>query len=474
MKHIWSRTGEKETPDGIPDDISASQDKDRPVFRSQLRALVIPIAFQEFMLSLVSVSDALMLGALSQNAMSAVSLGGQIQFIFSLFLAAMTIGESTLTAQYWGKGDRKAVENILGIVMKGAIPVGILFTAAAALFPEYLMRIFTSEEVLARIGAEYLRVVSPSYLLCGISEIYLCVMKNCGRTKVSSLIRSFGVVLNIALNAVLIFGLFGLPALGVSGAALATVITRAFELILCLVEERVPQHIHLRKDAMLHEDAVLRRDFWQITRPVLGNEAVWGLGSAMASVTMGHLGTDAAAAYSVAAIAKNLLSCLCIGLASGGGILVGGVLGAGDLEKGKEYGRRLVRVSVTAGILTAALTAALDLPISNAVNLTDTARSDLRIMLLVLAGNLIGQSFNMMTISGIFCAGGDTKFGFLCDAVTLWCVIVPAELITAFLLDWPVPAVYAVICMDEIVKIPVVIRHYRKYRWVRNLTKDRS
>lgn len=172
------------------------------------------------MLALVSASDALMLGALSQDAMSAVSLAGQVTFVENLFFATMTIGLSMISAQYWGKGDKVAVEKIFAYVFKITFVVSLVFFVLALSIPEYIMKIFTKEESLAIGGAEYLRSVSLSFLLTGVSQIYLCAIKNTERARLANLISSVSVVINIVLNAIFIFGLFGCPKNGDCGCRL--------------------------------------------------------------------------------------------------------------------------------------------------------------------------------------------------------------------------------------------------------------
>ena len=190
------------------------------------------------MLAVVSASDAIMLGLVNQNSLSAVSLAGQVQFIFNLFLAALTIGASMFSAQYWGKRDKNAVEQILGIVLRISVTVSVLFFLAALCFPASVMRVFTPDIHLIKDGAVYLRTVSVSYLFCGISQIYLCIMKNTGRASKSSLISSTAVILNIILNAILIFGLLGAPKMGIAGAAAATAAARLLELIWVWADSR--------------------------------------------------------------------------------------------------------------------------------------------------------------------------------------------------------------------------------------------
>ena len=439
-------------------------------FTKKLLTLVFPIAFQQFMLALVSASDALMLGMLTQDSLSAVSLASQVTFVENLFLMAMTIGLSMFAAQYWGKGDKGAVERIFAYVMKVTAVVSFLFFLAGMCIPRALMRIFTNELPLIEGGRVYLRTVSPAFLLTGISQIYLCILKNTGKAAKSSVISSVSVMVNIILNAILIFGWFGLPQMGIVGAALATVIARAIEMAWCIFETVKKDGAKLRVCHIVHNDKLLRHEFWKYSSPVLGNEIVWGVGFTMYSVIMGHLGSDAVAANSIANIVKNLVACFCLGLGSGGGIMVGNELGAGRLDKAKEYGDRLCRLSILCGVASGIVLLALSPLILAVTDLSITANTYLKWMLVMCSYYMVGKSVNGTTIAGIFCAGGDSKFGFLCDTVTMWCITVPLGLLTAFKLKLPVLAVYFIVNLDEIVKLPAVYRHYKKYKWVKDLT----
>lgn len=439
-------------------------------FRNRLLALVLPIAFQQFMLALVSASDAWMLGALTQDALSAVSLAGQVAFVENLFLAAMTIGLSMLAAQYWGKNDREAVEKIFAYVMKITVLIAFLFFLTGLFIPRVLMRIFTNEPVLIDNGAVYLRVVSVSFLLTGISQIYLCVLKNSGKAARSSVISSVSVVVNIVGNAVLIFGLFGFPKMEIAGAALATVIAKSIEVVWCVLETAKKDRVKLRWKELVRGGGSFRRDFWRYTGPVLGNEIVWGVGFTMTSVIMGHLGSDAVAASSIANVVKNLTACFCLGLGNGGGIIVGNELGAGRPERAREYGAKLCRMSVICGAAAGLLLLGLNPVIMAVTDLSPQADRYLRWMLVMCSYYMIGKSINGTTISGIFCAGGDSRFGFLCDTVTLWCITVPLGFIAAFVLKLPVLTVYFIVNLDEMIKLPAVYKNYKKYKWVKDLT----
>lgn len=449
--------------------------KDRDGFYRKLFALVLPLAFQNLMTALVSASDALMLGLLDQSALSAVSLATQISFVLSLFYAALTIGTTVLAAQYWGKGDQESVERVLAIALKASLLVSLLFFLAAVFLPGRLMGIFTDDPELIRLGIPYLQIVSWSYLFMGVSQIFLCIMKNSERALRSTVYGSTAVVLNLVLNALLIFGLAGFPKLEIQGAALATAIARAVELGLVLAENGRRDRVCVRLKYLTGSSPELRKAFVRYTSPVMANELVWGCGFTMFSVIMGHLGSDAVAANSIANIVKNLIACVCMGIGAGSGILVGNELGRGALERAKRYGGRLCRISIAAGIGSGILLL-LASPLVHlcAASLSSQAHQYLQVMLYICAYYLVGKAVNSTVVAGIFCAGGDTKFGFFCDLITMWVIIVPIGLLAAFVWKLPVLTVYFLLNLDEFVKLPAVYRHYCQYRWVKNLTETET
>lgn len=447
-------------------------ESEKRIFYRKLWGLVFPIAIQNLMTALVSASDAFMLGFVSQTSLSAVSLATQIQFVHNLFMLALTIGATTLAAQYWGKGDTDSVEEILAIVLKISMAVSVVFFIAAMFFSGFLMRIFTNDIRLIQAGIPYLRIVSVSYLFMGFSQIYLCIMKNSGRTAKSTIYGSVAVVINIGFNVIFIFGLAGFPAMGIAGAALATTVSRALELLLTIYENMHRSLVCVRLKYIRNSSKKLKKDFWHYTTPVLGNELVWGCGFTMFSVIMGHLGSDAVDANSVANILKNIIACVCNGIGIGTGIIVGNELGKGEMERATEYGNRLFKLAVFAGAVSGLILLAVS-PVLRIFtgSLSAQAHSYLKNMMYICTYYMIGKSVNATVIAGVFCAGGDTKFGLKCDAVTMWVILIPIGMITAFVLKLPIMVVYFIISMDEIIKLPAVYRHYKKYNWVRNLTE---
>lgn len=443
-------------------------DERKRSLRKEIVRLALPIALQQFMTALVGACDAIMLGKLSQDAMSAVSLATQVTFVFNLFMFAFMAGENMFVAQYYGKGDYTGISQVFSLVTKICGCIAVVFLAGTLFFPEQLMRILTNEETLIVLGSEYLRVIGISYVFSGIAQIFLAIMKNCGAVNMSTLINGVMVILNIALNAVFIFGLSGFPKMGIKGAALATVLATVVQFLWSV--GYVLCRIRAVKFSLRSCEKKLFGRFWQKTVPLLINNLAWGIGFSMYSVIMGHLGTDAVAANGIANISKNLVVCFCLGLGNAGSIIVGNRLGADRLQEAKEVGETLTRTAIIAGIVSGLVLIALSPFITKMVDLTPTARGYLQKMLLISSYYIAGKSVNCMTIGGIFAAGGDSKFGMLCDSVTLWCIIVPLGCICAFILKLPVMVVYFVLNLDEIIKLPVVYKHYKKYKWIKNLT----
>lgn len=447
--------------------------KEKDTFYSELMKLVVPIAIQSFMLALVSVTDAVMLGRLDQQSMASVSQAGNVQFFLSLLVTGFSIGVGIMAAQYWGKGDGKSIEKIAPTGLKIILVLGGAVTLAALIAPRTLMAILTSDQSLIPLGAEYLRVVAPSYFLCGITQVYFALLKNTGHTTESSTISSVAVVVNIVLNGVLIFGWLGAPAMGIRGAALATVIARLVELILAVVVTKRKGNVQLRWEWLFKKaDKLLYQDFLRYTMPVIGASLVWGIAFMSYSVVLGHMDGDAVAANSIASVAKSLISCLIRGVGGGAAIMIGNLLGANLLDKAKAYGARLTRLAAVVGIATGLTLVALTPVIMNITELTPKAAEYLKIMIAFTGLNIAAQSINHVVLDGIFGAGGDAKFDMNTNIIFMWGICVPLSLMAAFWWKLPAPVVFCLCNMDEVIKLPVVFVHYRKYIWLRNITRE--
>lgn len=443
----------------------------RKEFYRNLTRLALPIMLQSLMLASVAAGDALMLGKIAQDEMTAVSLATQIQFVQNMFLGAIAAAGAILGAQYWGKGDRQTLEDIFNMILRFCGIISVIFFLACELMPGQLMLIFANDASLISIGSSYLRIAGWSYLLTGISQCYLTMMKVSDHVKPGAIISSCAVLLNIALNAVFIFGLLGAPRLQAKGAALATTISRIVELAMCIAVSSKASYIRPVFGRFLKQSKQLKIDFLRQCLPLLGGSLCWGVGFTSYTAIMGHMGTDAAAANSVAAVVRDLICCMCNGIGSAAGIMVGNELGAGRLDLGKAFGIKLKNISYFIGLLSTALVLAVTPFILNVVVLTDQAREYLTGMMVIMSFYMIGRCVNTVTINGVLDGGGDTIFDLYSLIVCMWIIAIPLALAGAFVFHWHPLAVYACTCLDEVGKIPWVMARFRKYKWVQDLTR---
>ena len=442
-------------------------------FRKSLVALVIPIALQNLISAAVNSADIIMLGTIDQSAISAVSLAGQVTFIVMLFYFGLAVGTGILTAQYWGKKDMAAISRVLSIACMLSIAVSFVFFIVSISFPASLIRIFTNDTELIKYGVKYQHSISFSYLAMGLSQMYLSMVKSMEKARFCAIISSAALLLNILFNAVCIFVLFpGIPEKAIVGVAISTVIVRIIELVCCIFHSLYKENVRFSLPTFDNMQKQLLHDYLRYTTPALANYIVWGSALAATSAIIGHVSSDMVAANAVTMVVRNLAIVLCGGIAAGGSVLVGKYLGRGDLQSAKKAGNKIYLYALLFGIL-AGLTVLLIKPlVFSIIDLNTTAHDYLNVMLTVSAVYCIGKSLNSTVIGGIFCAGGDAKFGFWCDTIVMWGLIIPFGYLCAFV--WKIPPVflYIVLCLDEFIKIPVAAFRFRQYRWLKNITRN--
>lgn len=445
-----------------------------PGFRSQMYKLLIPLVIQNLLNAAVSSSDVVMLNYVSQSSISAVSLAANYAQVLGSVFYGLGTGATLLCAQYCGKKDFRAIQAVQGIALRFSMAISAVFALAAFTVPQALMRLFTNDAELISIGAGYLRIMGITYLCWGIIEVYMSVLRSIGRVTICLALNIMTFFLNIALNAVFIFGLLGAPKLGAVGVAIATATSRVVELVGSFVVSAFSKDVKLKISEVLRRNKVLTGDFVRLALPALGNDVSWGVAFSMYSVILGHLGNDAVAANSIVVVIRNLTTTFCFAVAGAGGILLGNVMGTGDLDKAKKYASEVMKMTVFSGAVGGVvLIAAIPLVLRFAsASLSDTAMGYLRVMLWINSYYIMGAAVNTSLIAGVFRAGGDTRFGLICDSIDMWCYAVPLGFLAAFVLKLPVLWVYFLLCTDEFVKWPWVLRHYRSGAWAKNITRE--
>lgn len=438
----------------------------------QILRLSWPIIIQHIFSAAVSSADIVMLNSVGQAAISAVSLAVQFSNILFGVYYGLGTGVTMLSAQYWGKGDLKAIQKIQGIAFRFSLGISVVCALCASMIPHLMMSLFTNDTELITIGASYLRIVSISYLCWGITEIFLATLRSVERVKISTTLNVSALILNIFLNAVFIYGWFGVPKLGAAGAALATSISRLVQVAACFVVSAYSKDVKLRIRSMFEKSGILMKDFVRLSLPALGNDLVWSLAFSTYSVVMGHMGTDVVAANSLVVVVRNFGTVLCFSLASAAGIIVGKEIGANEFERAEKDAARSIKLTVLAGAIGGLIVLTVRPFVLNYAALSDTAMGYLNVMLWINVYYVMGQAVNTTLVCGIFRAGGDSRFGLICDTIDMWCYGVPLGFIAAFVLDLPPMVVYFLLCTDEFVKWPWVFKRYRSRKWLKNITRE--
>ncbi len=441
-------------------------------FYPKIIKLVIPIVVQNLLSAAVNSADVIMLNYVGQSSISAVSLAANYANILFMVYYGLGTGASMLSAQYWGKGDIQPIRAIEGIALRFSLAITMCFSGFALFAPELMMKLFTNDPELIAIGAGYLRIMSVTYLCWGVIEVYLAILRSIGRVTVSMILNIMAFSLNILLNAVFIFGLFGAPKLGATGVAIATALSRVIELLGCIAVSVFSRDIKLNPRYMFLRSRLLFQDFLRLSLPALGNDLAWSVAFSMYSVILGHMGSDAVAANSLVVVVRNFGTVLCFGTASAGGILLGNIMGEGDMERARHYASRLMKLTVITGAIGGALVLTATPFVLHFANLNETAMHYLKYMLLINTYYIMGSAVNTTLIAGVFRAGGDSRFGLICDTIDMWGYAVPLGFFAAFVLKLPVLWVYFLLCTDEFVKWPWVIRHYRSGKWLKNITRE--
>lgn len=441
-------------------------------FYKMVISMVIPIALQNLINVGVQAADVLMLGKVSETVLSASSLGGQVSYIMTLIFFGITSGATVLTAQYWGKQDIDSIEKILGIALKVALIVSVIFLVAAIIVPGYLMRIYTSEPDVIAEGVKYLRIVCVSYVLMAVSMVYLNVLKSMERVIIATVCYGVSFLTNVIINGLLIFGVGPFPEMGIEGAAVGTVCARAMEvLIVCIYASRKEVPVRFRFRYFLRLDKVLLKDFIIFSVPVVLNELMWGLGTSMNTAIMGHLGKSVVAANSVAQVVRQLVTVVSFGIASVAAIVIGKTIGQGEMKAAKVYGGYLIRLTVAVNLVGAGIVLLLRPVLISQMELTVQAQGYLSMMMYVMSYFVICQGYNTTMIVGIFRGGGDTKFGLIMDVITMWGCSIIFGALAAFVWKLPITVVYMILLCDEVIKIPLSTWRYKQGKWLRNVTR---
>ena len=439
-------------------------------FMRSMLSLAIPVAFQQFITAGLNMVDVIMVGQLGEASIAALGLANQIFFLLVLFLFGVTSGMAIFTAQFWGKGDEENIRKVLGICLTVALSVGFLFTLAATLIPETVLGFYTEDPEVIALGSSYLRIVGFSYMFMAVTTSYFAVLRSITLVKMTVIVSVIAIILKTGLGYLLIFGIGGLPALGVRGAAIGTTFGWVFECVLIIIL------VYTLKTPLAANPVT----FFRFKRPFLGkvlktampaaaNEVFWSVGITIYNAVYAHIGTEAIASVQISATLEEIAFVFFIGLGNACAIMVGNKIGANEKEVAFEYGRRFTILTVLVALLAGVIILLLRGPVVSLYEISPLAAKNARRLMLIFAASAWLRSINFILFVGALRAGGDTRYAMFMELFSIWAIGVPAALIGGFVLRLPVYGVYMLVLLEELVKVFIITRRYLSRKWIHDL-----
>ncbi|MBO4887336.1 MAG: MATE family efflux transporter [Firmicutes bacterium] len=448
--------------------------KDKSFYRS-LVTLAIPVALQGLITFSVNFADNLMVSTLGDSAISGVFMGSQIQTFLQMFSAGIEGAVLILSAQYWGKGDTASIKKIIAIGLHFSLLFGLLLTGFCAIIPAPVIRIFTADLDVIRDGAMYLQIVCFSYAFFCVTQALIAAMRSVEVTRIGMVVSAISLVFNISLNYILIFGKLGFPAMGIQGAAIATVISRMVETtVMVIYIFRIDQKLKMKFQDILQSDKLLRHDFIRYGLPLVGGQVVWSVNMMGNSMIMGRFNQQVIAAVSMANTMNSLAYVTMSGMSSAVGIITGKTVGAGKRELMKEYAYTTQILFLGIGLFTGLLIILLRGPfISLYSGVTAEAAGFAKQFITVLSVTMIGTCYQAACLFGLVKSGGDIDFVFKNDTIFVFGVVLPSAIIAAWL-GAPAWVVFACLKSDQILKCIVAYFKINSFNWMKDLTRDKE
>lgn len=457
--------------------------KDKLFYRSTFSMLAF-VALQNIIAYSVNMADNIMLGTYSQSALSGAATVNQVFFIIQQFAISFGNALVVLAAQYWGKGFVKPIRTITGITLKVGAAVSIALIIVCAVIPSGIIRIFTSEPDIIAEGTSYLLLIMWTFLLFIITNILMAALRAVGTVNISFYISIVSLVVNVGINYCLIFGRFGLPELGIKGAAVGTLTARIIELIIVLVflikfdkklnlfKKPDPGTDQSERFWLFDNNKDLRKDFIKVYIPIMCATVLWGISVPMQTAILGHLSADAIAANSVATTFYQYLKVIVLAMSSTSAVMIGQSIGRGNMDRIRSDARTLSALDVVIGLILAVLLVVLKNPLLSLYNLNPNATVLADHLILIMAVIMVGMSYQMPVSFGIIQGAGDAKFTMAMNLISTWCIVMPLSFMAAFWWKWPVEWVVVVVQSDQIFKCLPTYLHFRKYGWIKKLTRE--
>lgn len=440
-------------------------------FLSNMLKIALPIMIQNLVTSSLNMADTIMVGKLGEVEIAAVGIANQYFFLFTMILTGLCGGCSVFISQYWGKKDSTNIKRMLGLGLVSALIVSIVFMVAGFVSPETIISLFNKESIVIDLGGKYLFIVLFSYIFTAITFVYGYSLRSIGNTVAPLIVNIAALLCNVFLNYVLIFGKLGTPALGVEGAAIATLIARVLEAIILVILVYLDKGVFAANASELLN---LNMDFFKksytIILPVLLNDVLWAMASLIYSVVYGRMGTGATAAIQICNTVSNMFMVVTFGMASASAIMVGNSIGEDKDDQAIDYAKKFMAVSLFVSILLGLILALTAPLILDLFNVSEEVRSSTLIMLYIISFIFVVRFLGMIIIVGILRGAGDARSSLIIEGSTMWFIGVPLTIMGAFLFKLPVHLVYALAILEEVAKFILGLMRLKSRKWINNIT----
>lgn len=450
----------------------------RGFYRSAI-ALMLPMILQNLVTNCMALADSFMVGALGETELAAVTMANSVFYVLSLIIFGIQSGTGVLVAQYYGKGRLDAINRIMGMGYYVSLGLTALIALLAFFFPMQLMQLVTNNPDLWEPGAEYARIVGFSYVCMAFSGVYIAVQRSMENPGLGAILLTVSGALNILLNYMFIFGKWGAPAMGCAGAAVATLLSRVFEVLVvtgCFFRSK---RLPVKPGLMLRPGRIIAGDFIKYSLPVVLNEGMWSLAMSLFSIIMGHMpnSTPILAAYTIAGNIDRMAAVALFAAGNATAVIIGRDIGCGDTKEIYGKGVALNFVCFVTGIISMGLlltirATLLDGFIFPLMDISAEAGELAKMMLAFIAVVMPLRSLNLCNIVGVFRGGGDVRYGLICDIGPLYCVCLPAAALCGLVFGLGITAVYVCICLDDLCKVFLCMPRLRSGKWINSVTRE--
>jgi len=446
--------------------------KDKDFYR-RLFIIALPIVIQSLITSSLNMLDTMMIGKVGELELASVGIANQYYFLYSLLANSIPIGSGVLIAQLWGKKDTINIKRTLSRSLFYNVILTTLFIVLGLLLPGQIMSIFSNDTAVIEIGINYLKIVVISYLFTSITFTFSSGLRSIGNTKLPMWGSFIGLIVNGVLNAILIFGLFGAPRMGIKGAALATLIARIVEFIIVvgIVYLKV-DILKLKFKDILELPKSLSETLNKVTLPIFLNESCWAFGNITYTAIYASIGTSAAASIQICSTVMNLFMIVAFGLANAAVVIIGNEIGANREDEAISASKKISSLSVKISLMLAIVLALLAKPIVSFFNVSSEVKIAAQYILYIYALMMVFKVYNAVMIVGILRGGGDATYGSILQGFTLWLIGIPLAAFATFILKLPVYYVVMFAAVEEIIKVILMMRRFKSFKWIKNMVND--